>query len=246
MNYKILTILILPLFILTSCTHLLYKDLVPAAEYGHLDSVRYHILKNPKRINEKDKEGEGLLFLAAKSGNLSVVEFLVEQGADINEADKEGRTPLMAAASMGYYSITKHLVYNGAEINAAKRDGWNALMFAIQYGHEDVVDFLKDNDATAPDWVRESKEARLIYSCEIGDLGEVQDLIKEGVDVNAFYVNTRNTALMKASEYDHKQIVKYLIKKGANRDMKNREGKTALMIARDRGNKKVAKILMRR
>lgn len=246
MSYKILLLTILALFFL-SCTHLLYKKLIPAASNGHLDSVRYHITKNPKRIGELNKRGESLIFLAAKSGNLEVVKFLVEKGATINGSDKEGRTPLMAASAMGHYGIVQYLVEKEANINTAKRDGWNALMFAIQYGHRSVEKYLKNNGATAPEWVKYSDEARLIYFAEMGDYDEVEELLKKkGVDVNAFYVNTRNTALMKASANGHRKIVRLLIKKGANRNMKNREGKTALALAKENGHKKVARTLMRR
>ena len=245
MNYKLIIFTLTTLFFI-SCTHLLYKDLIPAAKYGHLDSVRYHINKNPERVKERDKKGESLLFLAAKSGNLDVVKFLVEKGADINFADREGRTALMAASAMGHYHIVRYLVNHKASVNMAKKDGWNALMFAIQYKHGLIKEYLKENGATAPKWIRGSNKARFIYYAEIGDLDKVKDLLKRGVNVNAFYVNTRNTALMKASEMGHKSIVRFLIKKGANRNMKNREGKSALMLAKENGHKSIARILMRR
>jgi len=44
----------------------------------------------------------------------------------------------------------------------------------------------------------------------------------------------------------HRKIVKLLIKKGANRNMKNRKGKSALIVAQENRHKKVARILKRR
>lgn len=64
------------------------------AERGALDDVRAAIDAQPDLIVARDDEGATLLHFAAFGGHRTVVELLVERGADINAFDgKFGATP---------------------------------------------------------------------------------------------------------------------------------------------------------
>ena len=51
------------------------------------------------------------------------------------------------------------------------------------------------------------------------------------------------TALHGAAKSGHEKVVKLLLDKGANVNMKNRDGQTALDVAQEKGHKEIVKIL---
>ena len=71
-----------------------------------------------------------------RSGNLEIVQYLVENGANINAKDDDkGRTALMFASRDGHLEVVKYLVESGANINAKTDEGWTALMSASRPRH---------------------------------------------------------------------------------------------------------------
>ena len=60
-------------------------------------------------------------------GNISIVEFLLIEGADIDSRVSEGSTALMAAAENGSLDTVSCLLYHGAEVNVVDDQGHSAL-----------------------------------------------------------------------------------------------------------------------
>jgi ankyrin repeat protein len=93
--------------------------------------------------DEKDSYGEPLYF-AVKSGDLSVVNYMIEYGADVNTL-YSGEAPLTAAVSQGYFDIVKLLIENGAKINNGDEDFGDyddLLDFAKEYGGNRIYKYL--------------------------------------------------------------------------------------------------------
>lgn len=84
----------------------------------------------------------------------------------------------------------------------------------------------------------------LLYSSENGDLQGVKRCIEQnGADIN--YTNCGETALIKASQKGHLEVVKYLISKGANMDyLRSHIHSTALMWASSEGHLEIVKVLV--
>ena len=85
------------------------------------DMVKVLILKFGSDPNETDHNGYTALHFAAKTGNLPVVEFLVNQGADLNAAPKRRcrdcapKTPLYMAYQRGHNRVVEFLESQGAD-----------------------------------------------------------------------------------------------------------------------------------
>jgi len=77
------------------------------------------------------------LGLASYNGHLSVVKYLVEQGAYIHAGDDDA---LRLASANDHLSVVQYLVEHGANIHA--RDDL-ALRWASEYGNTSVADYLR-------------------------------------------------------------------------------------------------------
>jgi hypothetical protein len=83
-------------------------------------------------IGEMDRRGRSALLVAAISGQLPTLKFLIrEGGADIGEVDSYGRTCLIIAATNGQFSTVAWLLeHGGSDINEADSSGnttWQLL-----------------------------------------------------------------------------------------------------------------------
>ena len=73
------------------------SDLNKAIENGNISRLKEIFPFMPEEINKADKQSECLVHLAAKEGNRSVMEFLLDKGERLNVKDGNGLTPLHLA-----------------------------------------------------------------------------------------------------------------------------------------------------
>jgi ankyrin repeat protein len=88
------------------------------------------------------------LLEALKTGDMAMVEQLLEQGADVNAKDEDDVTPLMMAALMGNTDAVQTLLAKGADMTPSDKFGWTALKYAECAGQDEIVDILEQAGAT--------------------------------------------------------------------------------------------------
>ena len=99
-------------------------------------------------VNLKDAIGRTSLHIAAEKGNMDVVMFLIENGANVNVADVNGNTPLVFIINKaGNLKVIQRLLEKGARVNVQNRTGETALMYAAWHGHSTIVQLLLENRA---------------------------------------------------------------------------------------------------
>ena len=64
------------------------------------------------------------IWIAAQDGNLVLVRYLAEQGADKNRAIHNGATPISVAAERGHLAVIQYLLEQGADKNKPKDGGF--------------------------------------------------------------------------------------------------------------------------
>lgn len=89
--------------------------------------------------NAKNQEGVTALMLAAKAGNMEMVNSLLSKGAQVNSKAAKGNTALEYAALEGRLDVVKTLLDKGADINNKNDLGVTPLMCAVDKGHAAVV-----------------------------------------------------------------------------------------------------------
>jgi ankyrin repeat protein len=106
----------------------------------------------------------------------------------------------------------KLLLAHGADINAISPDGDHSLHIAASSGYP-LLKFLVDNGANVNLACRFG--TALSVACREGHQWAVEYLIERGARID-FTSRRRNTVLVQASTYRHKEIVELLIAEGAN------------------------------
>ena len=121
------------------------KQLMKGCKTGNLQMVRT-ALESSLHVNEPlDAQGNTALIIAIEHNHPSIVDFLIEEGADIDRERSDGFTPLMAAAIDGRTDIVALLLSEDVDIGAMTNmkyeagEGWTALMHASQEGHLNTV-----------------------------------------------------------------------------------------------------------
>ena len=91
-----------------------------------------------------------LLHMAARTGQVSVISALLDQGAAIGARDADGRTALYWAVYARDYFCTQALVTGGADINATDNDGSTVLHVAASRGGTPLLlSYLLEQHANA-------------------------------------------------------------------------------------------------
>ena len=130
-------------------------------------------------LEQKNKNGNTELMLAATSGDLGRVKLLLQKGAIVNARNYYGSTALMGAAAGGFDDIVRLLLARGAYPNCKSNTGSTPLMFAAKNGHLAVVKLLLQAGAKGNDTDNEGVSP-LMFAVEGGDKEVVQSLLEAG------------------------------------------------------------------
>lgn len=118
------------------------------AEKGRIDELRAELKTAPDgAIDQRDANGFTPLQHACSEGHASIVQLLLDEGANPNVRNIDGETALHLAASIGYQHCAETLVRAGARTSLRTKAGKTALDLATQMGHEHVVALLEGADA---------------------------------------------------------------------------------------------------
>ena len=80
----------------------------------------------------------------ARSGDLALLQLVLNYGPKLEVKDGDGETPLFIAAGARAPEVTRALLAAGANPNAKARDGWSALMKATRNSDIETVQALFD------------------------------------------------------------------------------------------------------
>ncbi|KAI4876108.1 hypothetical protein NFI96_026141 [Prochilodus magdalenae] len=113
-------------------------DVFSALKLGNAQLVKEILEEDPLQVNLANADGASPLMIAAVSGQLEVVQLLVEKNADIDKQDGvHGWTALMQATYHGNKNVVKYLLNQGADVNLRAKNGYTAF---------DLVMLLNDPD----------------------------------------------------------------------------------------------------
>lgn len=136
-------------------------------------------------VNARTRRNMTALHLSAQSGCNSIVQALIENGADVKSTERiRLYTPLHVAAQNNHADVVETLLKSKADVDARERSGKTTLHIAIQHADHAVMKKLviHNADIEAAD---ENGKIALHYACWYERTNCISDLLHFGADVNA-------------------------------------------------------------
>ncbi|WP_339047149.1 ankyrin repeat domain-containing protein [Candidatus Mesenet endosymbiont of Phosphuga atrata] len=187
------------------------------------ESVR--LISLGANINAKSKNGNTPIHMAVLCRDALMVKTLAKLKTDVNIKNSLGFTPLFIATFSNNLEIVKILLCLGARRNISDSSGNLPIHIAARTGYQDIVKVLLSEDT-----VNEYNHDGLT-PFHLAVLNNHIDIVETLIiychtDINIQDRKNGNTALIFAVQKDNLQIVKFLLKSGADFSKRNKEGKT--------------------
>ena len=202
--------------------------------------------------NARDVNGNTVLGRAVMRGHFALVRDLVAAGADPDPCDPATLSPLQEAASNGFFEIARWLLEHGANANhAGGRWRTTPLMEAARAGRVEIITLLLDRGG-ADLWARDQyAHTALHWAAAWSCAAAVRELVVRGAAIED-QDSLGFTPLMAAAgcamnwkpDGQCLETVAILIEAGANTDVRDRNGWSALHHAANDGHAMVAGMLL--
>lgn len=199
---------------------------VGAPNFTYTESAKLLIDKGAK-INIQNKLGYTALMLGVHNTEISKI--LIDKGATLDTRTKHGETALMLAAGK-YAEVVKMLIDKGANIQLRQStfsSSPNALDYAAKEGNIEAAKLILKR-AEELGIKKEIISAGLHWAVIANQLEMAKYLLDEGAIVDGTDEYGKYTPLMETSM---PEMVQLLISKGADVNLQDTWGKTALMHA---------------
>ncbi len=211
----------------------------------HLDIERVTaLLATGSDVNAVDATGSTALLYTTKAycADLAslIVRILLSYDANANSADNNGNTPLIYASFAGHLGIVKALVAAGANPNLKNTMGLTALMLSIHHERDELVHALVDAGAYVDEATPEGITA-LMVACAHGRYKAAHALIARSAVTTSNCHNT--TPLMYAASNGHVDLVKILLKTGADASAVDQSDHTAFTYAEKQTHTAIMRLL---
>ena len=202
---------------------------------------------------------KGALRHAAMEGQVEIAKTLITKGVNLEEKSHTGKTPLHFAVEYGKYEMVKLLLENGAIVDSRDNYFRTPLHYASGHGFCMIADY--DGVGMNLKW----KESALNSIQKENYLKCVETLIKYGADVNTTtksgrtplhlaaengclirrrILNTRDKDIAEKTVQENLKIINTLVQNGGNIEIKDKWGKTPLIVAIHCGNRRGANLLL--
>ena len=207
-------------------------DLFEATRKGETSKVELLLQAG---ANVTALEGGTALTLAAYLGHTEIVHLLIGAGSYIDASDQWPATALIYAAYLGNVEIAQALLVAGADVNLdVESPLGTALAAAVSGRHTEMVKLLLDAGSKIKTRERQSgKEvdaAELIRTAEENGDSEIVEMLNKTLEKELI------SELVDASYMGDFEVVRILVKMGADVNAKDSYGRTAIESAAMSGN----------
>lgn len=191
-------------------------------------------------------------------GNFKIIKMLLDYGADVNNQNNPSKsTPLINALSgskTNRFEIAKYLIEQGADVNAVSINDLTAVFYVVntvdpydveaQETQLDMILFMEENGC---DIYHESISGNLLFqACICSNVKLLDYLINEReFDINFTSRNGDNALLRTIKNFYREQyiVVEMLLENGICLTSTDKDGYTAIELARMQGNDKLVQLI---
>jgi len=214
-----------------------FSPLIFAAKAGNLELVKL-LVEHGAEINRGVLSGAPPLQFACMEGKIETVNYLIEHGASLTNATAS----LCWAAWRGYSNIVVVLVEKGVPVDESSGELGTPLQRAFQGGFVNIAAFLIRHGADINKTERGS--SLLDTAVRFGSLETVKFLLDAGAKPNE-RDNYGVTPLMYAASGNNSEAAKLLLEHGADPQLKNPRGQTAMdLVSHHLPNKEITELFV--
>lgn len=199
-------------------------------------------LKKGDNPDSFDEHGYTAAIYAAGQGDITILQGLLDHGANLGLGTTQGETPLYCAAQHGQLKTVIYLLKKGVPVDPETVHRETPLLIAAREGHVDVVRVLLGAGANVNQQDNRGWTALMIALRE-NHTDLMNLLLGHNVDVNLAPKDGAH-ALMMAVKQEDEDLVRRLIERGADVHHTDRDGMCSLRIAVLRGNQAIARRLL--
>jgi len=189
------------------------QNILDLVEKNDIEAVK-RSLDNGANVNTQDRNKRSLLLIATINQQVEMAKLLVAHGANVNLQDDKMDSPFLYAGASGQTELVKLFLANGARFDIFNRYNGTALIPACERGHVETVKVLVYTKDFPINHVNRLGWTALLEAVILGNGGK-----------------------------DHQEIVQILKDGGADLNIPDHDGITALQHAKSRGFKEIEKIL---
>jgi len=196
--------------------------------------------------NDRDLRIYAGLHAAAANGDVAEIERLIAAGERPNLQDSNSRTPLHVAVYRKHHAAARALLRLGANPNARDADRYDILTIAAVHNDIELLNLALESGADAGAVTGPDDGTALIAAARRGHVDAVRILVARKAPLD--HANQRGwTALIETVALgnggpNHLATVELLVKAGADTEIRDRRGATALTYARQRRYHEMIKI----
>jgi len=222
-----------------------------AAAAGSLELAQL-LIKKAASPDVVDNEGMGAALLAAQSGQIDLMQWLLQQGvATLQECSHDESSPLLCAASSGQTDMVKWLLdcppgcCVKPSIEECDSRGADALLCAAEAGALDTVKELMQRGAATQ--TVDSQGCGIFHYAAAGGHVAIVRFCAEKLKIQCDVRDADgDTPLLIAAYEGHVDVVKWLLGHGSSLAEKNNDGMSTAMAAAAGEKSEVLKLLSKR
>jgi len=250
-----------------------HSVLINACEQSHSLSFIKYLISKGAEINTPSACSVTPLINACIKGDKSIVLYLIGSGAIVDQPCRSGITPLMYAVQNNNNSVASLLIDRGADPLLKDGEGRNIFMHGAIGGNEDLARWINQKGICKNDKDLSGLTA-LMHASRQGHLNVVKFLLQEKANFDAkdysgmnalmhlsvnhlFHIVLHLNRDLEEDDYTHDdiqqlkphgipsdQLEDLLITNTSNLDDLNLEGKSALMLAEEKGHDRFVEVLI--
>lgn len=231
------------------------QELSNALLSGDKDRIKF-LVSQGADVNKPDLQGWTPLTASARQRRNETIDLLIELGADPNKADANGMTPLAAALMRDHVPSIKTLIEHGADVEVPGQEDFRPLALALAEKKYEAAQALMDggadvsvasgNQGLTPLMIVAAQtgpaEGSIFLPGSVRPTDIAQALVDAGANLDAQAANGM-TALMIAAANNSAPMIGLLMAAGADPDVKNEEGQTAVDVANLNDNKEASQAI---
>jgi len=200
-------------------------------------------------VNAQAADGSTALLWASHRNDVAEVKRLIQAGAKVSLANHYGATPMSEAALQGETEVISLLLKAGADANSPNAEGQTALMLVARTGNVEAAKLLVNHGATVDAREKWGQQTALIWAAAESQPQMVKFLLEHHADPNSRAI-VRDwqrkvtaegrpkdmhrggfTPLLYAARESCIECAQILLSHGADINLPDPDGRTALLIA---------------